>query len=202
MAGPTADVIFFYQRHAAAWAQDRGTRLYETPWLDRFLTLQPASPTILDLGCGSGDPLARALIAGGANLTGVDSSPAMIAMRAQKFPDQSWHIADMRSLSLAQKFAGILAWDSFFHLTPSDQRAMVPRFRQHAAPGGALMFTSGPSQGAAIGTLHGDPLYHASLAPDEYRALLAAHDFSVIAHKTEDPAVEGRTVWLTQRNQI
>src|SRR3954469_1600763 len=77
-----------------------------------------------------------------------------------------------RGLSLGQRFDGILAWDSFFHLRPGDQRAMFPVFRDHAAPGASLLFTSGPRAGVAMGEWQGEPLYHASLDPDEYRALL------------------------------
>jgi hypothetical protein len=48
---------------------------------------------------------------------------------------------------------------------------MFPIFRAHAAPRAALMFTSGPAQGEAIGQLEGEPLYHASLDPTEYKQL-------------------------------
>ena len=50
----------------------------------------------------------------------------------------------MRSLALGRTFDGIVAWDSFFHLTWDDQRRIFPVFRAHAATGAALMFTSGP----------------------------------------------------------
>ena len=35
------------------------------------------------------------------------------------------------------------------------------------------MFNTGPAFGEAIGSYRGDPLYHASLDPDEYDGLLA-----------------------------
>ena len=74
----------------------------------------------------------------------------MIAMCRDHFPAQEWQIADMRTLALGRTFNGVLAWDSFFHLAPDDQRRMFPLFRDHAAPRAALMFTSGPSHGEAI----------------------------------------------------
>ncbi len=63
----------------------------------------------------------------------------------------------------------------------------------------ALMFTSGPSHGIALGCYAGETLFHASLDPAEYRALLAAQGFSVVAHVAEDPTCGGRTVWLARR---
>jgi hypothetical protein len=104
----------------------------------------------------------------------------------------------MRTLALGRRFAGILAWDSFFHLCPDDQRRMFPIFRAHAAPRAALMFTSGPAHGEAIGSYRGEPLYHASLDPAEYESLLDTTGFDVIAHAVEDPSCGKHTIWLAQ----
>ena len=62
------------------------------------------------------------------------------------------------------------------------------------------MFTSGDAEGEAIGELEGDPLYHGSLDPEEYRKLLADTGFTVIAHIAKDPACGHRTIWLAQQN--
>lgn len=108
---------------------------------------------------------------------------------------------DMRQLALNQQFSGLLAWDSFFHLSPGDQRLMFERFQNHATPDAALMFTSGPEEGSAIGTMKGAPLYHGSLGRDEYRALLDAAGFEVMTHVVEDPTCGGRTVWLARQRR-
>ena len=192
-------IIALYDRHAATWDTNRWRGLFERPWLDRFAALLPTGGSVLDVGCGSGEPIARHFVEAGYRLTGIDSSPAMIAMCRARFPQHDWIVSDMRALSLCRRFHGILAWDSFFHLRREDQRAMFAIFRAHAAPGAALMFTSGPRDGVAIGTYADEPLYHASLAPEEYRALLAGHGFAVVAYVAEDAACGRHTVWLAQR---
>lgn len=108
-------------------------------------------------------------------------------------------VADMRELNLGRRFDGIVAWDSFFHLGADDQRAMFPRFAAHAQPGAPLMFTSGTSEGEAIGSWCGEPLYHASLDSSEYQRLLASNGFQVRAHAVEDPQCGHHTVWLATR---
>jgi SAM-dependent methyltransferase len=173
--------------------------LFERPWLQRFAELLPPRGSILDIGCGSGEPIAGFFIRAGYRVHGVDSSPAMIAFCKERFPNETWDIADMRILSLGQTFDGLLAWDSFFHLCREDQRRMFSIFREHAASNAALMFTSGPSDGVAMGTYGGEPLYHASLSPDAYRALLDEHGFDVVANVVEDAAAGGHTIWLAQR---
>jgi SAM-dependent methyltransferase len=193
------NITLLYQRHAQAYDRLRGRSLFEKSWLDAFGDLLPAGGSVLDIGCGMAEPIARDLIGRGFNVTGVDSSPKMIAMCERRFPQCMWVVADMRALSLGRTFDGLIAWDSFFHLTPDDQRGMFAAFRDHAAPRAALMFTTGPAHGTAIGVFEGEPLYHASLDPDEYRALLKAHGFRVVRHVAEDPACNGHTVWLACR---
>ena len=199
MTSDAGRIIGLYRRHARAFASDRSRSLFETPWLDRFLALTPKDASVLDIGCGTGEPLARYLTEHGCRVTGIDAAPEMIALCRDRCPDGDWRVADMRTLSLGRAFDGLLAWDSFFHLTHDNQRRMFPVFRAHAAPLAALMFTSGPSHGEAIGTYQGEPLYHASLDPEEYRALLDANGFEVMARASEDPDCGGHTVWLARQ---
>lgn len=202
MPSESERIVGLYQRHAAAWDRLRNPgSLFERPWLDRFLKLIPAGGSILDLGCGSGLPISAYLIRQGYAVVGVDSSEPMIEMCRTRFPDQEWIVSDMRSLDLRRQFAGVLAWNSFFHLSPEDQEAMFPVFAQHAGPAAALMFTSGPQHGSVLGEFEGEPLYHGSLDPAEYAALLDGIGFGVVEHVAEDPSCGGSTIWLAQFRQ-
>jgi SAM-dependent methyltransferase len=198
MSSPSEQIISLYQRHADDWDRERGRCLVEKTWLDRLLALLPPRASILDMGCGSGEPIARYFIEQGYAVTGIDSSPSLIAKCKDRFPDQDWIVADMRTLSLDRRFDGILAWNSFFHLCPEDQRRMFPIFSRHAKPRAALMFTSGPSHGEAIGIYKGEPLYHGSLDGAEYHLLLNQHGFDVVSYAVEDPNCGQHTVWLSQ----
>jgi SAM-dependent methyltransferase len=195
-------IIDHYERHAGAWDADRRIADWsEKPWHDRFIAAVPKDASILDLGCGSGSPVARYMVANGLRVMGIDSSPTLISLCRQRMRDQEWMVQDMRSLQLARRFEGILAWDSFFHLTPDDQRHMFSVFDQHAASSAVLMFNSGPAEGEAVGEYRGDPLYHASLSADEYRALLHDIGFTVMAHVANDWSTGGgRTVWIAKRD--
>ena len=166
--------------------------------LGSILSFLPRGGAVLDLGCGSAEPVAAYIIEQGFRVTGVDTSPTLISISRQRFPLEEWLVQDMRSLALGRQFDGLLAWDSFFHLCHEDQRRMFPVFREHAAPRAALMFTSGPAHGVAIGAYRGEPLHHASLDGAEYRALLDANGFDVVSHAVEDPACGHHTIWLAR----
>jgi len=191
-------IIELYERHASSYDRDRGRSLFEKVWLDRFINLLPRGATVLDLGCGMGEPIASYLLQCGLNIVGVDSSASMIELCKNRFPDSEWIVADMRRLDLRRRFDGLVAWDSFFHLTAADQRGMFERFAAHANPAAPLLFTSGPGAGEAIGSFCDEPLYHASLDSAEYTGLLDAHGFVVEVHQAEDAACGGHTVWLSR----
>jgi SAM-dependent methyltransferase len=198
MREPANRIIDHYERHARAWDADRRAAVWnDKPWHDRFIAALPKGASVLDLGCGSGAPVARHMVERGLHVTGVDSSPTLISFCRRRLPDQEWVVADMRSLRLSSEFDGVLAWDSFFHLEPDDQRRTFDVFARHAAPSAVVMFNSGPEYGEVIGEYRGDPLYHASLSGDEYRDLLRGVGFEVIAHAVEDWRTgAGRTIWL------
>ena len=192
-------IIGLYEENAAAWDRQRGRDLHEAAWLERFASLLPAGASVLDLGCGMGEPIAGWLIGRGFRVTGVDSAPSLVAMAQKRFPDQEWIVADMRTLDLGRRFDGLIAWHSFFHLAPADQRPMFARFAGHGAPGAPLMFTSGTDHGEAIGEWLGEPLYHGSLDSAEYERLLAENGFAVVAHAVRDPDCGNSTIWLAAR---
>jgi SAM-dependent methyltransferase len=197
-------VIDHYERHARAWDPDRNLHVSpwnDKPWHDRFITSLPKAGSVLDLGCGSGSPVAKYMAANGLRVTGLDSSPTLISLCRERLPDHEWLVGDMRSLLLSRWFDGVLAWDSFFHLTPDDQRQMFDVFARHAAQSTVLMFNTGSAHGESVGEYRDDPLYHASLAPDEYRLLLSDIGFEIVAHAVEDwQTGGGRTVWLTRKS--
>lgn len=79
-------IIGLYEDNAAAWDRMRGRDLHEREWLDRFVGMLPDGASVLDLGCGMGEPVARYLIQQGCDVIGVDSSPSLIALCRQRFP--------------------------------------------------------------------------------------------------------------------
>lgn len=153
----------------------------------------------LDLGCGTGEPIAQYLSDHGCSVTGVDASQKMIDCCWQRFPSARWVHADMRSVIFQEAFDLVLAWHSLFHLPHQDQRLMLCRIGSWVKPGGLFLFTSGPEFGEVWSNNGGCELYHASLSLEEYRSILLDLDFEVVTNRVKDPQCGGATVWLTQK---
>ena len=199
MSGPEDQILTIYAAQAAGWTRRRSQGLMERGWLDRFLAAMPSGRQVLDLGCGTGQPMATWLAAQGCRITGVDGVAGMLAEARAVLPDHRWIEADLRDLPDLGRFDGILLWHSSFHLTPEAQRQLFAGLGARANLGAALMFTSGPAAGVAMGEMGGAPLYHASLDAAEYRAILAAAGFAVLQHVETDPDCGGASVWLARQ---
>ncbi|WP_340151540.1 class I SAM-dependent methyltransferase [uncultured Sneathiella sp.] len=196
LAKTTQDV---YERNAARFDAERAKILFEKKWIDCFLGFVPEAGHVLDLGCGSGEPIAGYIIGKGYKLTGVDASAAMLRLAREKFPNGDWRKMDMRALDLPELFHGILGWNSFFHLTRDEQRAVLPKLMAHLAPSAVLMLTVGPEEGEVTGQVGDDTVYHASLSREEYRSILVFEGMSMIEFVVEDPDCDYHTILLAQK---
>lgn len=183
----------------ADWFDTHCSRdMFEKPWIDKALRYLKPGDTILDVGCGMGEPFARYFIEQGYKVPGFDGSRELIQLAQSRLGDKgTFFKADMREVSLNQQFNMVIAWDSFFHLSPTDQRKIFPVFAHHLQSNGILLFTSGSKAGEVWGDNGGEELYHASLSPEEYKESLAAHGFQVLDYTLDDP-IYFHTIWLAR----
>ncbi|WP_242604524.1 class I SAM-dependent methyltransferase [Legionella gresilensis] len=160
----------------------------------------PPKCKILDIGCGTGEPIAKFLLNEGYKVTGIDASKKMIDLCKQRFPEGRWLLADMRTLDLDEKFHAVIAWHSFFHLPHEDQRRTLKLLASYVELNGLLIFTSGPEFGEVWSNNGGQDLYHASLSIEEYKQILVDNNFKILEHKIKDPQCGEATVWVVQKN--
>jgi SAM-dependent methyltransferase len=125
----------FYNR-----AIDLEQRLALAPWLK-----VRAGARVLDVGCGVGR-WSRLLAARGAQVTGVDLSPTMIAQArlrasADGVADRcDFRVADLSRLDLGEKFDLVLGVTVLQHiLDPAALRAALAAMTAHLARGGRMI---------------------------------------------------------------
>jgi 2-polyprenyl-3-methyl-5-hydroxy-6-metoxy-1,4-benzoquinol methylase len=196
--------VYKVYNHIADWFEEARDKpvlgFVERPYLDMVAEALPKNASILDLGCGTGFPIADYFMKLGHNVTGIDGSEVMIQKCQKRYPTGDWRLEDMREVDLSRKFDAIIAWDSFFHLPHNDQITMFDVFEKHANAGAMLLFTAGPKHDEVIGQMQGYDFYHTSLAEEEYRKLLKQHDFEVVLYKAEDKDCGDHTVWVAKHN--
>ena len=74
------DPVEFYARHGLTFDKQRPRSLYEVKWLDDMLVPHANGATVLDAGCGAGDPIAKYIAYRGYAVTGLDTTEAMLEL--------------------------------------------------------------------------------------------------------------------------
>ncbi len=139
-----------------AWARER---------------LAPGS-AILDIGCGSGVPIATTLARDGHAIWGVDASPTLLAAFRRNLPAMPAACEAARDSDFfGRQFDAAIAIGLVFLLDASDQRALLGRVAQALAPGGQFLFSAPRDACTWIDTLTGRP--SRSLGRNAYAGALA-----------------------------
>ncbi|WP_217702401.1 DUF480 domain-containing protein [Nocardioides guangzhouensis] len=113
---------------------------FETWLLDRVLAHAAGRP-VVEVGSGPGHVTAY-LAEGGADATGIDLSPAMVAEARRRFPGPTFEVGDLRRLSrppTSSGWAAVLAWYSLIHLAASELPDAVAALARPLDPGGWLV---------------------------------------------------------------
>jgi SAM-dependent methyltransferase len=100
----------------------------------------PSARTVLELACGTGSILAQ--LRTDFAVTGLDRSPEMLALAAEKLPGVRLVEADMTRFELGERFDVVLCvYDSINHLLDfGDWEAVFDRAREHLTDGGIFVF--------------------------------------------------------------
>lgn len=139
-----ARVVAAYDAVARAYADALLDELDAKPldrWLlERLAALAHGGP-VADAGCGPGQ-VAFHLAAAGADVTGFDLSPAMVAEAVLRFPELPFEVADLTALPAPdgdpEGWAAVAAWYSLVHLAGSELRPAVALVAAALRPGGWL----------------------------------------------------------------
>jgi SAM-dependent methyltransferase len=134
-----------YDLVAVDYAERFNTELNATPlgraMLAAFAELVQAANAgpVADLGCGPGHVTAH-LHSRGLAVSGVDLSPAMVALARQAHPGLRFDEGSMTALDLTNgMLGGIVAWYSIIHTPPERLPLVFSEFHRVLAPGGYLL---------------------------------------------------------------
>jgi SAM-dependent methyltransferase len=163
-----------YNKIAQTWSSARnGFFGRERAYLDALLENAPASSTFLDLGCGTGRPMAEYLIAQGHHVLGVEQSEAMLAIARENFPDQTWVLAPMETYEPPLGYRGALLWDSLFHVQRAEHEPILRKVVNGLAQDGRIMLTVGGSAHPAFtDSMYGQEFFYDSNTPEETEQIL------------------------------
>lgn len=111
--------------------------------LAAWTRLLPAGATILDLGCGFGEPCAKVLLDAGFEVHAIDAAPSMVIEFQRRFPGTPCRCEAVEQSDFFQRrFDAITAIGLVFLLPAEEQRRVLRNAAKALHPGGRLLFTA------------------------------------------------------------
>jgi ubiquinone/menaquinone biosynthesis C-methylase UbiE len=158
-------------------------------WLGKMLDrLEPGS-SVLDLGCGSGDP-ADIEVAKHHHLTGVDISQTQIELARRNVPAGHFLHGDAASVQFpAATFDAVISFYSLEHIPRQEHETLLHRIHGWLRPGGFLLVsTEAGDVEELVAEWLGVPMFMSSFDPDALKRLVVGAGFELLETATESQA--------------
>jgi cyclopropane fatty-acyl-phospholipid synthase-like methyltransferase len=174
-------------------------------WLGKLLDrLEPGS-SVLDLGCGSGDP-ADVEVARQHQITGVDISQTQIDLARQNVPAGYFLHGDAASVQFpVASFDAVISFYTLEHIPRQEHETLLRRIHDWLRPGGFfLLSTEAGDVEQLVSEWLGVPMFMSSLDPDTLKRLVVSAGFDLLETATESQVEQGHDVpylWLLARRQ-
>lgn len=172
--------------------------------LDAFYSLlETERGSLLDLGCGAGEPVARYFVDNNWLVTGVDFSERMLELAAKYVPEMRTIKSDITKSEFApNQFDAITATYSLFHIPASTHVELFKNLHRWLKPKGSVLFTyateeyTGSKVFDGYKTFMDRALYYSHKDPKELYTDLEEIGFSV--ESTKYQSIGGETfLWVT-----
>ena len=137
---------------------------------------------VLDIGCGTGVPIAKSL-ACRFSVTGVDVSDEMVRRARENVPTGEFVCDDVMSVEFEPaSFDAVVAFYSIFHIPRDEHPSLFSRIHRWLKPGGYLLCTLSHTseEGYTEDDFHGVTMYWSNYGLREYLVMLADAGFHVV----------------------
>jgi 2-polyprenyl-3-methyl-5-hydroxy-6-metoxy-1,4-benzoquinol methylase len=128
--------------------------------IDNFASLVCKNGMILDVGCGSGVPVAYTLSKKGFKVIGIDISEEMINLARKHVPKGVFLLQDMKSMDFdSNTFDGIISTYAIFHIPREQHLKLMKNFNTMMKKAGLLLVSMGSTEWEGKDKFHGAMMY-------------------------------------------
>lgn len=176
------------------------------PWIAELGERLPAGGgAVLDLGCGSGVPVARELTAAGHRVTGVDISAVQIGRARELVPEARFVCADATAVRFpADCFDAVVSFYALIHLPLAEQPPLLRQIAGWLRPGGCFAVTTGHRAWTGVDENWlggGTPMWWSHPDADTSERWLAEAGLTVERREFVPEGDGGHTLFWTRRDR-
>lgn len=155
-----------------------------------FCAALPRNARVLDLGCGPGIPVTRALVRKKFRVTGIDLSEEMVSLARKNVPQATFSRVSITDIPYREEFDGIVASYSLLCLNPKNFRKAAARISRALKKGGFfLLALNEPPPGHTpkedVVTILGQRMYSRPYTEREVREIFGKQHLRVVQVERE-----------------
>jgi cyclopropane fatty-acyl-phospholipid synthase-like methyltransferase len=187
-----------YDRIARAYAEQRDQFKNERH-LDILAARLRRNSRVLDVGCGSGEPIDRYLLDRGFAVTGIDISSAQVALARSANPDSVVEVRDMLDLRPGEySVDAIVSFYTIFHAPRETHAGLFATLRSFLPVGGLLLVTMGADDWHGVEEFHGVEMAWSHFGALENRRLVERAGFAVELDEIDESGGERHQIILAR----
>jgi SAM-dependent methyltransferase len=183
------------RRYAAYRDQFKNDR-----YLERFVEIMPPPRRVIDVGCGSGQPVDGYLVERGYDVTGLDISPKQIELARGLVPKAHYEVRNMLELQDGEfEVDGLVSFYAVFHAPRKQHAGLLRTFASFLRPRGVMLITLGTHEWEGIEDFHGADLYWSHFGRDTNRKLVEDAGFDIVADEIDESGGEQHQVVIARK---
>lgn len=188
-----------YNQIAGAYQNERDL-LKSGKHLQKFLQLIKPQSYILDLGCGSGDPIDIELIKQEHLVVGLDISPVQIEHAKKNCPTGSFSVRDIQTL-LPKEFEAdcVVSFYTFFHIAREKHLELLKTVNTFLPIDGLFLLTMGDIDFEGFHELYGTKMWSSQYGPQKNAQLLTEAGFEILINTIDTSGREKHQILLCKK---
>jgi len=183
-------------------------------YLDKVLEGLRPGARVLDLGCGTGNPIAKHIVEKGFGLVGIDQSQKMLEIARKEIPEAEFIHGDMVEIEFPEKYAAAIAWDSVFHVERKHHPVIFRKLADSLEPGARLLLSVGGSDAISnpdgpagegleaegfTSEMYGHTFFYSGYEPTVTRKFLETAGFEIELWEVDDPSSRGHIAVIARK---
>lgn len=197
-----------YDKIAEKWHDNSRGQVYlerTLNYVDEILEGLLPKAKVLDLGCGTGKPIAKYIVEQGFQVVGIDQSAELLKIAKTVVPEAELVHADMIEIEFAEKFAAAVAWDSVFHVERKYHAGIYKKIVESIETGARFLLSvggSGAEDNEANGItseMFGYEFFYDAYHPTIARKLLEEAGFEIELWEIDDPSSLGHIAVIARK---
>jgi ubiquinone/menaquinone biosynthesis C-methylase UbiE len=198
-----------YDRFSLNYRDDQGGSPHATDqaaWLGELTPLLPAGANVLEMGCGSGLPVAKTL-SESFNYTGIDISPVQVERARRLVPKARFMCADMTAVNFPlRSFDAVLSLFSIIHVPVLEQPRLFANVYDWLRPMGYFLVSVGSREWTGVEEdwlgVRGATMYWSHAEPETYHYWLTRLGFDLLWSRFVREGDGGHQLILAQKPKL